>query len=377
MAESSNKPVVLITNDDGIEAPGILAITEALVADGAYEIYVAAPDRERSAISNAITLEPLEVTERDIKGAKAYGISGTPADCILLALSGALFTWTKPTLVVSGINRGSNCGLHIIYSGTVAGAREALMGGVPSVALSMEDKPVMAAVKQAQEEGNLKGVSAAWAVNSPVQRFEAAAQACLPLIRAGVQDALAGTFPKDALLNINVPERPLNEIKGYKLTVQGSERYVKRYAAMPNRRKSGLDMAKQGGMASQLAQLGLAAASRGAARRAANPGVGVRPGDKEEVVSVAAGSSDASPKTMEKKYFHAEVGEHVGGVDGPEIDSTVLAEGWVSITPVGLATIVSDVARKYASSVVQTVGSIGGSDGTEQPKSSENFQSVL
>jgi 5'-nucleotidase len=237
----------------------------------------------------------------------------------------------------------------------------------------MEDKPVMAAVKQAQEDGNLTSVNAAWKVTSSVQRFEAAAQACLPLIRAAVQDALAGTFPKDALLNINVPERPLNEMKGYKLTVQGSERYVKRYVAMPSRRKSGLDMAKQGSMASQLAQLGLAAASRGAARRAANPGVGVRPGDKEEVVSVAAGSADVSPKPMEKKYFHAEVGEHVGGIDGPDIDSTALAAGWVSITPVGLATTVSEAALGYASSIVDAVESLQREQGTGQPSESASI----
>ena len=129
-----SKPLVLITNDDGVLAPGIRAVAEAL-RDFA-EVVVAAPDRERSAASHSISLDrPLRVDEIE---PGIYAIDGTPVDCVYLAL--LHLVPRKPALVVSGINNGFNLGSDVFYSGTVAGAVEAALRGVPALAVSLERK---------------------------------------------------------------------------------------------------------------------------------------------------------------------------------------------------------------------------------------------
>ncbi len=126
------KPLILVTNDDGVSAAGIVAVAEALAALG--EVVVAAPDRERSAASHSISLDrPLRVDEL---GKGVYAIDGTPADCVYLAL--LHFLPRKPDLCVSGINSGYNLGSDVFYSGTVAGALEAALRGVPAMAVSLE-----------------------------------------------------------------------------------------------------------------------------------------------------------------------------------------------------------------------------------------------
>src|SRR4029077_2117011 len=125
------KPLVLITNDDGVLAPGIRTMADAL-RDFA-DVIVAAPDRERSAASHSISLDrPLRVDEIE---AGVYSIDGTPVDCVYLAL--LHLVPRKPALCVSGINNGYNLGSDVFYSGTVAGAVEPPLRNVPAIAVSL------------------------------------------------------------------------------------------------------------------------------------------------------------------------------------------------------------------------------------------------
>jgi 5'-nucleotidase len=159
---------ILLTNDDGIRADGLGMLAARLKDLG--ELYVVAPDRERSCIGHAFTLfDPLRVEE---VAPRWFSVSGTPADCVYL---GVLELCPRPDLVVSGINHGYNLGADIFYSGTVAGAIEAALRGVPAIAVSMGWQP---------------GVS-----------FEPAARLC----RAVVQQVLREGLPRETLLNINVP----------------------------------------------------------------------------------------------------------------------------------------------------------------------------
>ena len=125
------QPLILITNDDGVHAPGIRALAEALRPLG--EVHVVAPDREVSACSQSLTLKhPLRAERLE---QRVHSVDGTPADCVNLAIVKLLPR--RPDLVVSGINRGANLGEDIFYSGTVGGAREGTFFGVPAIAISL------------------------------------------------------------------------------------------------------------------------------------------------------------------------------------------------------------------------------------------------
>lgn len=128
---------ILLTNDDGIEAAGLSELARILLGMG--ELYVVAPDRQRSAVSHAITVgEPLTLEPFDfpVPTLGAWRTSGTPADCVRLAME--VLLPQKPDLLVSGINQGLNLGLDVLYSGTVAGAMEGHLYGVPSIACSQD-----------------------------------------------------------------------------------------------------------------------------------------------------------------------------------------------------------------------------------------------
>jgi 5'-nucleotidase len=128
---------ILITNDDGILSEGIEILTDIVKDFG--EIFVAAPDRQRSAVSHGITIyEPIIVEESDfpVNATRAWSIGSTPADCVRIALNNLLPE--KPDLILSGINNGTNYGGDILYSGTVAGAIEGLQYKIPSIALSLD-----------------------------------------------------------------------------------------------------------------------------------------------------------------------------------------------------------------------------------------------
>ncbi len=180
---------ILVTNDDGIYAPGILALAKALkkIAD----VVVVAPDSERSAVSHAITLaHPIwfKKVKRD-KKFFGYAISGTPADCVKFGID--VILKSKPDLVVSGINFGDNDGCSVFYSGTVAGAREGALLGIPSIAVSLAtfDNP----------------------------DFSYAAK----LAAKVAQKVFAENLPKETFLNVNVPNLPKSRIKGILVTSQG------------------------------------------------------------------------------------------------------------------------------------------------------------
>jgi 5'-nucleotidase len=169
---------ILLTNDDGVHAPGLLALREALARLG--EVTVAAPAHERSAVSHALSLnrpipEPRRVPLRG-RGT-VVAIDGTPVDCIKFALDRVCRA--RPGLVVSGINPGLNTGINILYSGTVGGAAEGAFAGIPSVAVSLEASAAM--------------------------DFRAAARRAARFIRAA---RAKGLLRPGVFLNLNLPARP-------------------------------------------------------------------------------------------------------------------------------------------------------------------------
>ncbi len=134
----TKRPFILVTNDDGVYAPGIKHLWKS-VADFA-DVMVVAPANEQSAVSLSITIRhPLRIEKVDwpFTDAKVWSVTGTPADCVKLALS--VILPTAPTLVVSGINRGNNAGRNVLYSGTVAGIIEGVMHDIPGIAFSVAD----------------------------------------------------------------------------------------------------------------------------------------------------------------------------------------------------------------------------------------------
>ncbi len=179
---------ILLTNDDGVRAPGIKAMYRQLLRIA--DVTVVAPDGERSSISQAITLNhPIyHHTTLFDKKVRAHAVSGTPADCVKFAV--AMILEKKPDLIVSGINNGSNDGCSIFYSGTVGAAREGALMGIPSVAVSLDAR-----------------------MSSD---FTVAAKIGLKVARWVLKKGLpAGTF-----LNVNVPDVKEREIKGLLLTSQ-------------------------------------------------------------------------------------------------------------------------------------------------------------
>ncbi|KAL6335155.1 hypothetical protein AAG906_029382 [Vitis piasezkii] len=303
-----SKPVVLVTNADGIEAPGLNFLVEALVRDGLYNVHVCAPQSDKSVSGHSVTLrETVAVTSAEINGATAYEVSGTPVDCVSLALSGALFSWSKPLLVISGINRGSSCGHHMFYSGVVAGAREALFCGVPSMSISLNWK------KDESQESD----------------FKDAVTVCLPLINAAIRDIEKGVFPKSCLLNIEIPASPLTN-KGFKLTKQSLWRSTPSWQAVSTNRHPAGFMSNQQSLGIQLAQLSRDASAAGAARRLTTQRKNV-----EIVESVGvAGKTDFN---RVKKYFRLEfVDKEQEGLD-EDLDFRALENGFVAVTPLSLS----------------------------------------
>jgi 5'-nucleotidase len=189
---------ILIVNDDGISAPGLSALYEAL--SGLVEIRVVAPDGERSAISHGITLDkPIPVRHyRNMGLFEGVAVGGTPADCVKLALNELLDP--LPEMVISGINLGCNSGLNVIYSGTVAAAAEAVFSGIPAVAISLST----------YTDPN-------W---EPAQRF----------IRLLYDRIREKGLPPGVLLNVNVPNVNSNgDIRGVRITEQATARWRERF----------------------------------------------------------------------------------------------------------------------------------------------------
>ncbi len=193
---------ILISNDDGIMANGIRALTEALSADN--EVYVIAPDRERSAAGHSLTLHtPLRVEELEPKyGAKRNWVTtGTPGDCVKIGLSAILDENEKPDLVISGINHGPNLGADILYSGTVSCAMEGAMLGYPSIAVSLAS------------------------MSYEPEYFTFAANFVSKFL-AKIKEI---EFPKKTILNINVPALPPDDILGVAITKLGTKMFTDTY----------------------------------------------------------------------------------------------------------------------------------------------------
>lgn len=191
---------ILVTNDDGVNAPGLLALAGAMRKLAAGDVTVFAPDRNWSASGHVKTLErPLRVKEAILAdGTRALATDGAPSDCVALALLGIL---ERPIdLVVAGVNGGPNLGHDVTYSGTVTAAMEAAIFGLPAVAVSLDTPKLV--------EGALDYGPAA----------EIAAR-----VAAGV---LASPLPAGTLLNVNVPYLPLAEIRGIQVTRQGQRIYA-------------------------------------------------------------------------------------------------------------------------------------------------------
>ncbi|MFP4036723.1 MAG: 5'/3'-nucleotidase SurE [Desulfobacteraceae bacterium] len=184
---------ILLTNDDGIHAPGLLALYEALA--GEHEIHVVAPEMEMSAVGHAITLSsPLRVRDVTRKGKFfGHGVSGTPADCVKIAVQELL--QAPPDVVLSGINPGSNVGVNVLYSGTVSAATEGAFLGIRSAAVSLDN------------------------LRDPDFRFAAAFSK--ELVRYLAENGLRhGTA-----LNVNIPALPPSQITGVAVTRQGVGRF--------------------------------------------------------------------------------------------------------------------------------------------------------
>ncbi len=184
---------ILITNDDGVTAEGLICLADALSVDN--EVFVVAPESERSGMGHAITLHvPLWIKEVDMgKKYRIFATTGTPADSVKLGYD--VIMDKRVDLILSGVNRGPNLGTDLIYSGTVSGALEGAMLGIPSIAVS----------------------TASWSEPN----FESATRFVVEFIR----NFDLSVIPEFTALNVNVPALPYDEIKGWRITRQSKRRY--------------------------------------------------------------------------------------------------------------------------------------------------------
>lgn len=192
----SDKPLILVTNDDGITAPGIRALIEVMNELG--DVYVVAPDSPQSGMGHAITLDStlhIEKLTKNESEQTEYSCSGTPADCVKLAVNEILER--KPDLCVSGINHGSNSAINVIYSGTMSAAIEAGIEGIPSIGFSLED-------------------------HSRNADFEHLKQ----YVRTITKNVLENGLPEGVVLNVNFPKEA---IKGIKVCRQAKANWIEEF----------------------------------------------------------------------------------------------------------------------------------------------------
>ena len=192
---------ILLSNDDGADAPGLAALARTLA--GHFEITVVAPEENQSGASNSLSLRrTLRVRKND---GGFYCVDGTPADCVHLAVAGMLDF--RPDLVIAGINHGANLGDDVLYSGTVAAAIEGRFLGLPAIAVSL-----------AVEVGDDDALSPH--INQPADatrnHYDTAAEVALRLLRN------LRALPRDTILNVNVPDLPMGEIAGMRATRLGA-----------------------------------------------------------------------------------------------------------------------------------------------------------
>ena len=192
--DNADKPIILITNDDGITAPGIRNLVESVRDLG--QVVMVAPDKPQSGMGHAITIGyPLRLNKVNIiEGVESWSCSGTPVDCVKLAVDKVLHR--KPDLCLSGINHGANHSINVIYSGTMSAAVEAAIEGIPSIGFSLLDYSIEADFTAA--------------------RYYA---------RKLVEKLLADKVHKHLVLNVNIPAVPLELLQGVKICRQAYAKY--------------------------------------------------------------------------------------------------------------------------------------------------------
>jgi len=193
----SNKPLILITNDDGVTAPGIRALVKAMLPLG--DVIVVAPDKPQSGMGHAITINStLRLQELTQDGQREYACSGTPVDCVKLAMD--KIVPRKPDLLVSGINHGANSSINVIYSGTMSAAVEGAIEGIPSIGFSLCNYALEA-------------------------DFTAAAHYAAIVAKNVLEHGL----PEGTCLNVNIPDVPLELLKGIKVCRQAKSMWQEEF----------------------------------------------------------------------------------------------------------------------------------------------------
>ena len=192
-----DKPTILVVNDDGITAPGIKALLETMQELG--RVVVVAPDSPQSGMGHAITIgKPLRLDQVDIyEGVEMYRCSGTPVDCVKLAVN-CVFKGQKPDLCVSGINHGLNNSINVLYSGTMSAAVEGAIEGIPSIGFSLDDYTLQANF-------------------APT----------LPYVKQIAQTVLQNSLPAGTLLNVNFPNT--HPLKGIKICRQAQGKWAEEF----------------------------------------------------------------------------------------------------------------------------------------------------
>jgi 5'-nucleotidase len=191
MNTNSERPLILVTNDDGVDAKGIHALVEVALSYG--EVVVVAPNKPQSGMGHAVTIDKILRLNKVpfAKNIEAYACSGTPVDCVKLAIYEVLKT--TPTLLLSGINHGGNQAINVLYSGTMSAAVEGAMEGIPSIGFSLLDF-------------------------HPDADFSVSQNVADQVIKA----ALKNSFPKQTCLNVNIPKVSQNAFKGIKVCTQAN-----------------------------------------------------------------------------------------------------------------------------------------------------------
>ncbi len=203
-----DKPIILVTNDDGITAPGLHALMDTMMEIG--EVIVVAPDSPQSGMGHAITINnPLRLDKVEIhSGIYGWQCSGTPVDCVKIAIDKILHR--KPDLCVSGINHGNNSSINVIYSGTMSAAMEGAIESIPSVGFSLLDYSHQADMSAAKHYAKIIA-----------------------------QNILKDGLPQGSLLNVNIPKLPMSGIKGVKVCRQAMAKWEEEFDERldPNQRK--------------------------------------------------------------------------------------------------------------------------------------------